>query len=149
MSRESRALERSSSASLGGGEDDLPDEQGIANAPAETSSDPKIATGPAESDPDESCSGPKTATDLAEIPSEGERDVTNSGQKTAIGPAVTTRRRTANETSPVDDALDCLTASGKRSESEGDETASGKRSESEGDRERALRSFLVPRSEDW
>ena len=96
---------------------DLPDEQGIANAPAETCSDPKIATGP-----DESGSGPKTAIDLAETPSESERDATDSGQKIAIGPIAIARGRTANETSSVDDALDCLTASGKRSKSEVDES---------------------------
>ena len=95
------------------GHGDLPDEQGIANAPAETGSDPKIATGPAESG-----SGPKTTTDLAETPSESECDATNSGQKTAIGPAATARGRTASETNPVDEALDCLTASGKLSESD-------------------------------
>ena len=102
------------------GHGDLPDEQGIANAPAETGSDPKIATGHAESDPDESGSGPKTATDLAEKPSESERDATDSGQKTA-----TARGRTATETSPGDDALDRLTARGKRSESEIAETGHG------------------------
>ena len=78
------------------GHGDLPDEQGIANTPAENGSDPKIATGPAESDPNESSSSPKTATDLAEIPSESKRDATDSG-------------------------LDCLTASRKQSESEVDE----------------------------
>ena len=65
------------------GHGDLPNEQGIANTPAETGSDPKIATDHAESDPDESGSGPKTATDLAEKPSESERDATDSGQKAA------------------------------------------------------------------
>ena len=63
----------------------------------------------------------KTATDLAETPSGSERDATDSGQKTVTGPAATARGRTANETSPADDALDCLTTSGKRSESEVDE----------------------------
>ena len=94
---------------------DLPDEQGIANAPAKTSSDLKIATGP-----DKSGSGPKTVTDLAETPSKSERDATDSSQKTA-----TARWRTANETSPATGALNCLTASGKRSKSEIDETGTG------------------------
>ena len=39
------------------GHDDLPDEQGIANAPAVAGSAPKNATGHAESEPDESGSG--------------------------------------------------------------------------------------------
>ena len=85
---------------------DLPNKQGIANAPAETSSDPKIAIGHAESDPDKSGSGPKTATDLAETPSKSECEATDSGQKTAIGHAATARGRTATETSPGGDALD-------------------------------------------
>ena len=101
------------------GHGDLPDEQGIANAP-ETGSDPKIATGHAESDPDESGSDPKTATDLAETPSDSERDATDSGQKTA-----TARGRTATKTSPGDDALNRLTASRKRSESGIAETGHG------------------------
>ena len=46
------------------GHGDLPDKQGITNAPAETGSDPK------------------TATDLVKKPSESERDATDSGQKT-------------------------------------------------------------------
>ena len=50
------------------------------NAPAETGSDLKIATGHVKSDPDESGSGPKTATDFAETPSESERNATDSGQ---------------------------------------------------------------------
>ena len=102
------------------GHGDLPDEQGIANAPAETSSDQKIAAGHIESDPNEIGSNPRTET-----PSESERDVTDSGQKTAIGHAATARWRTVTETSPGDDALDCWTASGKQSESEIAETGHG------------------------
>ena len=99
---------------------DLPDEQGIANAPVETGSEKKIATGHAESDPGKTESSPRTATGLAETTSESVRDVADSGQKTA-----TARGRTATETSPGDDALDCLTASGKWSESEIAETGHG------------------------
>ena len=84
------------------GHGDLSNEQGIANALAETGSDPKIATGHVESDPDGSGSGPKTAPDPARTPSESERDVTDSSQKIA-----TARERTATDTSPSDDALDC------------------------------------------
>ena len=91
------------------GHGDLPDEQGIATAPAVTGSSLKNATGHTESD-----SGPKTATDLAETPSESERDATDSGQKTAISHAATSRGRTATETSP-----------GKQSESENAETSHG------------------------
>ena len=94
--------------------------RGIANAPAETGSNPKIATGHSESD-----SGPKTTTDLAEKLSESERDTTDSGQKTATGHAATARWRTVTEMSPGDDALDCLTASGKQSESKIAETGHG------------------------
>ena len=104
------------------GHGDLPDEQGTANAPAETGSGRKTATGHVESDPGEADSGLKTATGPAETTSESKRDGTNSGQKTAIDHAATTHRQTATETSRVDDALDRLTASGKRSESENDET---------------------------
>ena len=88
---------------------DLPDEQGIANAPVETSSEQKIATGHAESDPGKTGSSPRTATGLAETTSES--DATDSGQKTVTGHAATARGRTATETSPADDALDRLTAS--------------------------------------
>ena len=106
---------------IASGHDDLPDEQGVVDAPAETGSDPKIATGHVESG-----SGLKTATDLAETPSEsecdatdiGQKTATDSGQKTVTGHAATARGRTATETSPGDDALYCLTESGKRSESE-------------------------------
>ena len=104
------------------GHGNLPDEQGIANAPAETGSGQKTATGHAESDPDGIGSGPKTETDYAEKPSASELDGTDNGTKTAIDPAVTAHGKTAIETSHAHDALDCLTASGKRSESESDET---------------------------
>ena len=96
---------------------DLPDEQGIVNVLAETGSDQKIATSHTESDPVETGSGPRTATDLTETTSESERDATESDPKTA-----TTRERTATKTSPVDDALDSLTARGKWNESKIDET---------------------------
>ena len=104
---------------------DLPDEQEIANAPAKTGSEPKIAPGHEDSDPGEISRGPRTGTDLAETPSESECDATDSGQKTAIGHAMTARGRTATETSPGDDAPDCWTTSGKRSESEIAETGHG------------------------
>ena len=65
------------------GHGDIPDEQRIVNAPVMIGSAPKNTTGHAESDPDKSGSGPKTATDLAETLSESERAVTDSGQKTA------------------------------------------------------------------
>ena len=70
------------------------------NAPAETGSGQKTATGHTESDPSET-------TD------ESERDETDSGQKTAIGHAATAHGKIATETSHADDALDRLTASGK------------------------------------
>ena len=72
---------------------DLPNEQGIASAVDEISSGPKTMTGPAESDPGETGSGSRTATDLAE--SESERDVTGSGPKTTTDHAATARGRTA------------------------------------------------------
>ena len=102
------------------GHGNLPNEQRIANAPAKTGSDPKIAIGHAESS-----SSPKTVTDLAETPSESECDVTDSGQKTATSHAATTRRRATTETSPSDDALDCLIVSGKRRENDIAETGHG------------------------
>ena len=99
------------------GHGDLPDEQGNANAPVATGSGQKTATGHSESDPDGIGSDPKTATDHVETPSASEPDGTDSGPKTA-----TAHGKTATETSPADDTLDHLTANGKRSESESDET---------------------------
>ena len=101
---------------------DLPGEHGIANAPAVTGSSPKTAAGHAESDPDGIGSGPKTETDHAKKTSVSELDGIDSCPKTAIDPAATTHGKTAIETSHAHDALDRLTASGKRSESESDET---------------------------
>ena len=82
--------------------DDLPGEQGIAHAVDATGSGQKTAIGHGE-------------TGLPE-----KSDATGSGPKTA-----TARRRTANETRPASDTLDCLTVSGKQSESENDGTGHG------------------------
>ena len=123
------------------GHGDFPDEQGIANAPSLTGSDPKNVTGHGESDPDESGSGPKTATDLAETPSESKHNATDSGQKTAIGHTATARGRTATETSPGDDVLD-------RERKEEPERERQDWSREPPGRERAPQSFPVPRSED-
>ena len=92
------------------GHGDLPDEQGNANAPAETGSCRKTATGHAESDPIGIGIDPKIETDHAEKPSASEPDRTDSGPKTATDPSATAHGKTATETSPADDALDRLTA---------------------------------------
>ena len=104
-----------------------------------TASGPKTSTGHAESYPGETGSGPRTATGLAE--SEIEHDATGSGPKTATGHAATARGRTVTETRPVADALD-LEREAERERDQRDW------SRELADRERALRSFLVPRSED-
>ena len=82
------------------GHDDLPGEQGIANAVDGICSGQKTATG----------IDPRIESGLPE--SKGECDGIGSGPKTATDHVATARRRTAT------DALDLLTASGKRSESE-------------------------------
>ena len=104
------------------GHSNLPDEQGNAHAPAVTGSGLKTTTDHAKSDPGERGSGPRTATDLAEIRSESELNENESGQKTAIDPTVTACGKTATEKSLDADALESLTVSGKWSESESDET---------------------------
>ena len=104
------------------GHSDLPDEQGNANTPVETGSGQKTATSHSESDPDGIGSDPKIETDHAEKPSASEPDGIDSGPNTVTDPAATAHGKTAIETSPADDALDRLTANGKRSESASDET---------------------------
>ena len=89
--------------------DDLPGEKGTANVRAGTSIGRKTETGHGESGPDETGSGPKTATGRDGKTGGSERDKTVHGQK-------------ATEMSPAYHTLDLLTVSWKRSESASDET---------------------------
>ena len=91
--------------------DDLPGEQGIPNAVDVIGSGQKIATGHVESGLGETSIDPRIETGLPEC--ESERNGIGSDPKTA-----TVRGRTAIETTTAFDALDRLTASSKRSESE-------------------------------
>ena len=93
------------------GHDDLPGEQGIANAVDGTGGGQKTSTGHIESGLGETGIDPRIETSLPV--SESESNGVGSGPKTA-----TNRGRTATETMTASDALDRLTASGKRSESE-------------------------------
>ena len=102
------------------GHGNLLDEQGIASAVDAIGSSPKTATDHVESDPSETGSDPRIATNLPE--SESEPNATGSGQKAATDHAATAHGRTATETRPAADALDCLTTGGKQSESENDGT---------------------------
>ena len=102
------------------GRGDLHGEQGNANAVDTTGSGQKTATGHVESGLGETGIDPRIVTGLPE--SESEHDATRSGPKTATGHAMTARGWTATGTRPASDALDCLTASGKQSESENDRT---------------------------
>ena len=96
--------------------DDLPSEQGIANAVDGIGSGQKTVTGHVESGLGETGIDPRIETGLPE--SESERDGIGSGPKTATDHFTTARGRTATETMTASDALDRLTASGKRIESE-------------------------------
>ena len=116
------------------GHSDLPNEQGNASTDDATCSGLKTAIGHCESNPGVSGSGPRTVTALPE--SESEPDATGSSPKTATGHTATARRRTATETRPAADALDR------------EQEAERERVRRDRSRELALRSFLVPRSED-
>ena len=93
------------------GRDDLPGEQGMANTVDGIGSGQKTATGHVKSVLGETSIDPRIETGLPE--SESERDGIGSGRK-----AATTHGRTATKAMTASDALDRLTASGKRSESE-------------------------------
>ena len=125
------------------GHDDLPDEQGNANAVGATGSGQKTATGHIESGLGETGIDPRIVTGLPE--SEGERDTTGSGPKTATSHAVTASGWTAIETSPASDAPDRLTASCKQSESENDGAGHEEAARAGGARcERATSPFPAP-----
>ena len=99
--------------------DDLPSEQGIANAADVIGSGQKTATGHAESGID-----PRIETGLPE--GETERDGSGSDPKIVTDPKIATDHvaivhgRTATEKTTASDALDRSTANSKRSESEND-----------------------------
>ena len=91
------------------GHDNLPGEQGIANAVDGISSGQKTAIGHVESGLGETGIDPRIETDLPE--SKSERNMIRSGLKTATV-------HVATEMMTASDALDSLTTSGKRSKSE-------------------------------
>ena len=95
------------------GHNDLPGEQGIANAVDMIDSGQKIATDHAESGLGETGIDPRIETGL----SESECDRSGSDPKIATDHVATVRSRTAT----ASDALDHSTANGKRSESENDD----------------------------
>ena len=84
------------------GHDDLPGEQGNANAVDAMGSGQKTATDHVESGLTETGIDPRIATGLPE--SESKRDATGSSPKTATDHVATARRRTAIETRPASTA---------------------------------------------
>ena len=97
---------------------DLPGELGNAYTDDVTGSGQKTATGHAESDLSETGIDPRIETGLPE--NESAHAKSGSGQKTATDLDATAHGKRATVTMTAFDALDLLTANGKRSESEND-----------------------------
>ena len=100
------------------GHRDFPGEQGNAYADDVTGSGQKTATGHEESGPGETGIDPRIETGLPE--NESVCAESGSGQKTATDLDATAHGKRATETMTAFDALDLLTANGKRSKSEND-----------------------------
>ena len=98
------------------GHGDLPDEHMDANAPTETASGQKAATGHAESGPGAAGSGQNTATGHARTPSKSKHDEIDSCQKTASNHNVTVHGKIAIETRNDHPVHDHLTTNRKQRE---------------------------------
>ena len=96
----------------------FPGEHGNTYADDVTGSGQKTATGHTESGPGETGIDPRIETGLSE--NESVCAESGSGQKTATDLNATSHWKRATETMTAFDALDLLTANGKRSESEND-----------------------------
>ena len=105
------------------GHDDLPGVKGTTHARAGTGIGQKTETGHSASGPDETGSGPKTATGRGGKPSGSELDETGSGPKTATGRG---GKPSGSELDETGSGLKTATGrGGKPSGSELDETGSG------------------------
>ena len=98
------------------GHSDLPGGQGNAFADGTTGSGQKTATGHAESGHGETGINPRIET--GHVATESFHAVTDSGQKTATSHCLSGHEKRATWTMTGVDALDLLTANGKRRESE-------------------------------
>ena len=98
------------------GHADLPGGQGNAYADGATGSGQQTATGPAESGHGVTGIDPRIETNHAKT--ESFHATSGSGQKTATAPGASGHEKRAKRTMTGVDALDLLTANGKRSESE-------------------------------
>ena len=105
------------------GHSDLPGGQGNAFADGATGSGQLTATGHAESGHGETGIDPRIETGLSVT--ESFHAATGRGQKTATGHGVSGHEKRATWTITVVNALDLLTANGKRRESENDSDVHG------------------------